>query len=86
MKEIIVELDMLDTKDRIHDFFSAELETPDWYGRNLDALYDELTSITSETVIRCYGRRADLPAYTKGLVDVLRDAATENRYLTIEME
>lgn len=86
MKELIVELDMLDTKERIHDFFSAELQTPDWYGRNLDALYDELTSITSETVIRCYGMRSDLPAYTKGLVDVLRDATAENRYLTIEIE
>lgn len=86
MKEIVVELGMLDTKEKIHDFFSAELETQDWYGRNLDALYDELTSITSETMIRCHGMKIDIPTCTKGLLAVLRDAAAENRYLTIEIE
>lgn len=84
MKKIIVDLNMLDTKEKIHDFFSAELRTPKWYGRNLDALYDELTSVCEELCIVCCGSEEYLPVCTKGMLDVLNDAAKENRYLTIE--
>lgn len=86
MREILVDLNMLDTKDKIHDFFSTELETPQWYGRNLDALYDELTSVCEELSIICKGNLESLPVCTKGLVDVLQDASAANRYLVVEIE
>lgn len=85
MKEIIVNLNELDTREKLHDYFSSVLETQDWYGRNLDALYDELTSITEPTVIRCRKTEEELPGYTKGLVRVLQDAAAENHNLTVEL-
>ncbi len=84
MKEIIVDLNALDTKEKIHDYFSSVLETPDWYGRNLDALYDELTSITEPMIIRIQSLGENIPVCAKGLLDVLRDAASENHNLIIK--
>lgn len=85
MRELVVDLSDLDTKEKIHDFFSEALETPKWYGRNMDALYDELTSISLQTVIRCQGTDAELSVCTKALMNVLQDAADANQYLTVEM-
>lgn len=86
MKKIVIDLAMLDTKDKIHDFFSAELGCPEWYGRNLDALYDELTSVTEPTELLCFCMEPDLPTCTKGMLDVLCDAAERNRHLTLKIE
>lgn len=84
MKKIVVDLNMLDTKDKIHDFFSAELGFPKWYGRNLDALYDELTSVCEDLCIVCCGEEEHLKTCTKGMLDVLWDAAKVNRNICIE--
>ena len=84
MKKIVVDITMLDTKDKIHDFFFAELGCPRWYGRNLDALYDELTSVCEELCIECCGEEKNLPVCTKGMLDVLYDAAKENAYIIIQ--
>lgn len=86
MRRIIIDLLMLDTKEKIHDFFCAELKTPEWYGRNLDALYDELTSVSEPLELLCFSTETDLPMCTKGMLDVLCDAAEANRNLTVKIE
>ncbi|MCM1055405.1 MAG: tRNA preQ1(34) S-adenosylmethionine ribosyltransferase-isomerase QueA [Bacteroides sp.] len=42
MKEITIDFDILNTRDAFYDFVSEELDFPDWFGRNADALYDLL--------------------------------------------
>ena len=39
-------------RETLHDVLAASLQLPDWYGRNLDALYDCLSDIQEETEIR----------------------------------
>ena len=39
-------------RDACHDHLAAAFGFPQWYGRNLDALYDLLTQISSPTLIR----------------------------------
>lgn len=85
MKEIKVSFEELNTKDKIHDFFSEVLETSSWYGRNLDALYDELTSICEPTHIKCYGKKELFPVEVLGVWDVLNDASEENACLNVEL-
>ena len=38
-------------RQTLHDILSSSLGLPEWYGRNLDALYDCLTEIQEETEI-----------------------------------
>ena len=47
----IVILDGKKIKLKTHDYLIKKLDLPDYYGRNLDALYDCLTSIGVKTEI-----------------------------------
>lgn len=38
-------------REMLHDTLASSLQLPDWYGRNLDALYDCLLDIQEETEI-----------------------------------
>ena len=69
------------TRDDLHDSLSRQLSLPDWYGRNLDALYDCLTELHEETVIRLIHADellAHLGMYANVLQTMLSDACEEN--------
>ena len=51
MKKVTIDTAELTTMEQIHDFLKEELNFPDHYGKNLDALYDCLTDISEETEI-----------------------------------
>ena len=44
MKLIELDLNTFETKEDVHSFLAEEMEFPEYYGNNLDALYDVLTS------------------------------------------
>ena len=76
-------LDGREIKDRemLHDVLASALGFPDWYGRNLDALYDCLTDAGEGTEICLLHENAlveHLGGYTKALVKVMEEAAAEN--------
>lgn len=51
MKTIILNgCDIISMSD-IHNIFAEELDFPEWYGRNLDALYDCLGDVCEEVEI-----------------------------------
>ena len=49
MKKIVLDGKYLCNRDVAHTYLQEALELPDYYGKNLDALYDLLTSLP-ETV------------------------------------
>ena len=51
MKEITINCRGFVPRSDLHKAFAEALSFPDWYGNNLDALYDQLTAICEETVI-----------------------------------
>lgn len=52
MKEITIDCRGFVLRSDLHDAFAESLSFPDWYGNNLDALHDQLTSIGGKTVIQ----------------------------------
>lgn len=69
-------------QQHIADVFSF----PDWYGRNLDALFDLLTTWPESVVIRLLeGDQMDnaLGTYARGLRRVFADAAAQNPNLML---
>ena len=46
MKRVELIASQLTDKEVLHDVLARELELPEWYGRNLDALHDCLTELT----------------------------------------
>ena len=82
MKEITIRCTGISSMAQMHDTLARELNFPEWYGRNLDALHDCLTGISEETRLTFLHFPA-LPFPTAGLLLVLRDSENENPHLEI---
>ncbi|RAP47536.1 MAG: ribonuclease inhibitor [Methanosphaera sp. rholeuAM6] len=64
-------------KKESHEYLIRKLDLPDYYGRNLDALYDCLTDIGVETEIKLINSEE----VSLDLIDTFFDASLENEYL-----
>ena len=76
----------LETMEDVHARFLQALNLPAYYGRNLDALYDCLTDLTGETVLRLLHPAAledRLGPRGRALRALLRRAAGENPRFTL---
>lgn len=82
MKHCVLDGSIIETKEQLHDILQQELDLPEWYGRNLDALYDCLTDGTEEMQIEIRNKEAlekHLGRYAKALERVLRDVGAEKQ-------
>ena len=79
---ILCDFARLDTPDAVYDYLQKELAFPAWFGRNLDALHDCLTDIGAPTRLILTGTEAPV---AQRFLPVLRDAAKQNRYLSLEV-
>ena len=84
MKEIVINCANIVSMAQIHEILARELNFPQWYGRNLDALHDCLTAISEETRIT-FLHFPSLPFRSAGLLNVLRDSERENGKLEISL-
>ena len=72
----------------IHEFLEQELSFPEYYGRNLDALYDVLTDISEETEISIDMNDMEdnaLREYLARLTRVCEDAAKANDSIKVNI-
>ena len=79
---------LIETREQLHDILAQQLALPEWYGRNLDALYDCLTDFQEDAELRLLHAEelfAHLGVYADVLQTVLRDACTENPHLHFEL-
>lgn len=63
-------------RDTAHDYLRSQLPLPDWYGNNLDALYDCVTEWQDVELLLLHTQSVD--GYSKQILHVLTDAAEEN--------
>ena len=86
---LTVDGDQITDRSMLHDLLAEALHFPAYYGRNLDALYDMLSSTSKETVICIRNQEqlgVHLGTYAEGFFEVLRDASLENPALQICFE
>lgn len=74
----IIKLDGLRIKKESHDYIMEVLNFPDYYGKNLDALYDCLTDIGVRTEIHLVNSKY----VSMDIIDTFYDAAVESDYLS----
>ena len=72
-------IDLRNVKDpeSMHDIIEYSLPVPEYYGRNLDALYDVLTSMPADTVITVFTDQELTPEYIDMFLNVCEDAAVD---------
>lgn len=86
MKEVTIDCQGFVPRSDLHDAFARALSFPDWYGGNLDALHDQLTSLCEPTQITLLHWDAAEEAFGKyalGAKRTILDAAEENPNLTV---
>lgn len=87
MREIILDGKFMTDKKSTHKYLAEKLDFPDYYGNNLDALYDCLNSISEETCfsfINTEVAEENLEAYFSMILTVFEDSVIENHYLMIK--
>lgn len=78
---LIIDGTLIQDREALHDLLSRELQLPEWYGRNLDALQDCLTDRRQPVDIILLHQETlmeNLGMYGTMFRKVLLDAAREN--------
>lgn len=84
--EVILDGALVTDRATLHDLLAEKFAFPDYYGRNLDALYDMLTGNPKEinvTVIHTEELLEHLGRYGKLFLQTLQDASKSNANLKI---
>lgn len=86
MKIILESNQLLESKEA-HEYLQEKLGLPEYYGGNLDALYDCLMEMSEDIqlIVRVQEVDADR-IYLKKLLHVMKDAEEENQFLSIFVE
>ena len=81
MNNITLKLDKFSGKNEIHKNLKKKMKFPDYYGENLDALYDCLTDISTDTAVDIrYDEENDMQ---RAVLEVFSDAVATNTHLDI---
>ena len=86
--QVILDGNRMVSREALHEYLREALNLPDYYGRNLDALYDVRTSYPEKLelmVVHADLMLENLGKYGNAFVKTLMDAAetTENLHLSI---
>ncbi len=90
MRKIELDFNVPHTREQVHEYLKDKFDFPDYYGNNLDALYDCLTEITVPTAVGMVfpytdfdEEDHDLIAYYDKIKRVFRDAEEDNGQLAV---
>ena len=81
MEEIFLDCNKMASKSEAHKYIKKMLNFPDYYGENLDALWDLLSSKSKMTTIFLLHEEKlyeNLGEYGKQLMEVFKEAASSN--------
>ena len=89
MKIAVINGDNINSIERIHNKLKYQLDFSDYYGMNLDSLWDELTSTSEE--IKIIIKNADklidsLGNYGVMFRHTIREASEENDKIHVEID
>lgn len=88
MRKINLDIEKMRSLPMLHKYLHTALALPEYYGANLDALFDCLTELAEPTelvVPRQVADEAYLGWYGQQFLQMLQDAAEENTALKITL-
>ena len=85
VKRVLIDCSRMTSKETLHRYLKETLALPEYYGGNLDALFDCLTEVNQPVVLEFEHPNALIPLgnYGEALMSTFRDAALENPMLTL---
>lgn len=89
MNDVILDGIKMTSVDTAHEYLAAKLGLPDYYGRNLDALWDILSTVSEPIHIVLVNEDeliCNLGGYGELLLKALYEAAEFNKKICINAE
>lgn len=89
MREIKLNGDMMIDKASTHAYLKRKLSLPDYYGDNLDALWDCLSTDFSSKIIIIQNPEIlieNLSSYGKLIIKLFKEVAQENKYIEVNIQ
>lgn len=85
MKKIILDFCPIRTREEVHEYLEMKLDLPDYYGKNLDALYDCLTELGEDTCVGFFETEEPhgITEYLRRVKQVMRDAEEDNPHFAV---
>ncbi len=85
--EIMIDCELFKDRESVHDVLCDTLSFPNYYGKNLDALYDCLTDLQNVKVVFYHSEKLKeyLGEYGEDLLQTFLDAQQENENFTFIM-
>lgn len=80
MKKITLDFENISNKEEMHKYLAKKFEFPDYYGGNLDALFECLTDIAEPTAVNIINAIND---YDEQIINVITSAEEENDNLAV---
>lgn len=85
MRKILLDFKITRTPEQVQEYLALQFEFPDYYGKNLDALYDMLTELTEDTCVGIFESEEEWEndSYLRKVKRVFWDAEEENPHLAV---
>ena len=85
MKSVILDTKKMVEKEKMHEYFAKKFDLPEYYGKNLDALFDCLCEINEPTLIKLKNEKFLDDSAKESLIRLFRDVCNENELVKFEL-
>lgn len=85
MKSVSLDAKKMLEKEKMHEYFVKKFDLPEYYGKNLDALFDCLCEINEPTLIKLKNERALDDGTKESLTQLFCDVCSENTLVKFEL-
>ena len=85
MKSVILDAKKMLKKEKMHEYFAKKFDLPEYYGKNLDALFDCLCEINEPTLIKLKNEKFLDDSAKESLIQLFRDVCSENALVKFEL-
>ncbi|ORI04614.1 barstar family protein [Campylobacter concisus] len=84
MKSVILDAKEMVEKEKMHEYFTKKFGLPEYYGKNLDALFDCLCEINEPTFIKLKNENFLDSGTKESLIQLFHDVCNENDLVKFE--